>query len=115
MAAAESATAPAEDDAPASTGDDTTERKPHRRPRVFDATPRKRREIDPGSCCPDCSGDLSFVGEDVSEMLDMVAAQLKVLQSARLKKSCRRCEKMVQDPAPSRAIPGSMASAALLA
>lgn len=44
-----------------------------------------------------------------------VAAQLKVLQIARLKKSCRRCEKMVQDPAPSRPIPGSMASAALLA
>jgi transposase len=55
------------------------------------------------------------VGEDVSEMLDMIAAQLKVLEIARLKKSCRRCEKMVQEPAPSRPIPGSMASAALLA
>ncbi len=48
-------------------------------------------------------------------MLDLVAAQLKVLQIARLKKSCRRCERMVQEPAPSRPIPGSMASAALLA
>nr|WP_263399453.1 hypothetical protein [Roseicitreum antarcticum] len=48
-------------------------------------------------------------------MLDLVAAQLRVLQIARLKKSCRRCEKMVQEPAPSRPIPGSMASAALLA
>ena len=55
------------------------------------------------------------MGEDVSEMLDLVAAQLKVLQIARLKKSCRRCERMVQEPAPSRPIPGSMASAALLA
>jgi transposase len=115
IAAAESATAPAGDDAPASTGDDTTERKPRRRPRVSDTTPRERRELDPGSCCPDCGGDLRLVGEDVSEMLDLVAAQLKVLQIARLKKSCRRCEKMVQEPAPSRPIPGSMASAALLA
>jgi transposase len=115
IAAAGSATAPAEDDVPASTGDDTTERKPRRRPRVSDTTPRERRELDPGTCCPDCGGDLRLVGEDVSEMLDLVAAQLKVLQIARLKKSCRRCEKMVQEPAPSRPIPGSMASAALLA
>jgi transposase len=39
------------------------------------------------------------VGEDVSEMLDLIAAQLKVVQIARLKKSCRRCERMVQVPA----------------
>lgn len=46
-------------------------------------------------------------------MLALVAAQLKVLQIARPKKSCRRCVKMVQEPSPSRPIPGSMASAAL--
>ena len=45
----------------------------------------------------------------------MIAAQLKDIQIARLKKSCRRCEKMVQSPAPSRPIPGSMAGAGLLA
>ena len=28
--------------------------------------PRERREIDPGSCCPDCGGDLRLVGEDTS-------------------------------------------------
>jgi transposase len=119
IAAAESVTAPtdedAADDAPAFTSNDTNERKPRRRPRVSDTTARERRELDPGSCCPDCGGDLRLVGEDVSDMLDLVAAQLKVLQIARLKKSCRRCEKMVQEPAPSRPIPGSMASAALLA
>jgi transposase len=119
IAAAESVTAStdedAADDAPVSASDDTNERKPRRRPRVSDATPRERQELDPGTCCPDCGGDLRLVGEDVSEMPDLVAAQLKVLQIARLKKSCRRCEKMVQEPAPSRPIPGSMASAALLA
>lgn len=119
IAAAESVSASTDedagDDAPASTSDDTNERKPRRRPRVSDATPRERRELDPGTCCPDCGGDLRLVVEDVSDMLDLIAAQLRVLQIARLKKSCRRCEKMVQEPAPSRPIPGSMASAALLA
>ena len=55
------------------------------------------------------------MGEDVSELLDMIAAQMKVVQIARIKKSCRRCEKMVQEPAPSRPIPGSMAGPNLLA
>jgi transposase len=86
-----------------------------RRPRVSDATPRERRELDPGTCCADCGGDLRVVGEDVSELLDMIAAQMKVIQIARIKKSCRRCERMVQEPAPSRPIPGSMAGPNLLA
>ena len=86
-----------------------------RRPRVSDVTPRERRALDPGSCCPDCGGDLRVVGEDVSELLDMIVAQMKVVQIARIKKSCRRCERMVQEPAPSRPIPGSMAGPNLLA
>ena len=99
-----------------------------RRPRVSDATLRERRELDPGACCPDCGGDLRVTpeacdlmctygatGEDVSELLDMIAAQMKVIQIARIKKSCRRCERMVQEPAPSRPIPGSMAGPNLLA
>jgi len=89
--------------------------KPRRRPRVSDDTPRERRELDPGNDCPDCGGDLRVVGEDVSELLDMIVAQLKVIDIARIKKSCRRCEKMVQVPAPSRPIPGSMAGPNLLA
>lgn len=95
--------------------DETAVPKLRRRPRVSDATPRERRELDPGTCCPDCGGDLRVVVEDVSELLDMIAAQMKVIQIARIKKSCRRCEKMVQEPAPSRPIPGSMAGPNLLA
>jgi len=95
--------------------DEVSAPKLRRRPRVSDATPRERREFDPGTCCPDCGGDLRTVGEDVSELLDMIAAQMKVIQIARIKKSCRRCEKMVQEPAPSRPIPGSMAGPNLLA
>jgi transposase len=48
-------------------------------------------------------------------MLDMIVATLKVIEIARVKKSCRVCEKMVQPPAPTRPIPGSMATASLLA
>lgn len=86
-----------------------------RRPRVSDKTLRERHELDPGTCCPDCGDELRVVGEDVSELLDMIAAQMKVIQIARIKKCCRRCEKMVQEPAPSRPIPGSMAGPNLLA
>ncbi|SPJ26383.1 hypothetical protein PAA8504_04241 [Palleronia abyssalis] len=93
----------------------TTEAKSRRRPRVSDETPRERRELDPGTCCPECGGDLRVVGEDVSELLDMIAAQMKVVQIARVKKSCRRCERIVQAAAPSRPIPGSMAGPGLLA
>lgn len=89
--------------------------KPRRRPRVSDSTPRERRELDPGACCPDCGGDLRVVGKDVSELLDMITAQMKVIEIARIRKPCRRCEKMVQVPAPNRPFPGSMAGSGLLA
>jgi transposase len=118
ITAAESETAVVEggqDETALETTNAAGDRPMSRRPRVSDSTPRERQELDPGSCCPDCGGDLRVVGEDVSEMLDLIAAQLKVVQIARLKKSCRRCERMVQMPAPSRPIPGSMAGAGLLA
>ncbi|BAQ67585.1 transposase [Rhodovulum sulfidophilum] len=89
--------------------------KSRRRPKVSKDIPRERREFDPGDTCPDCGGDLRVVGEDVSELLDMIAAQLKVTEIARVKKSCRRCERIVQVPAPSRPIPRSMAGPGLLA
>ncbi|ARE41963.1 Mobile element protein [Rhodovulum sp. P5] len=118
VAMAEAETTPAEDNAPGK--DDTAAEEedgktPRRRPRVSDTTPRERRELDPGDTCPDCSGELRVVGEDVSELLDMIAARLKVIEIARIKKSCRRCETMVQEPAPSRPIPRSMAAPSLLA
>lgn len=103
------------DTAKAPPGGEADRKKPRRRPRVSESTPRERRELDPGDSCPDCGGDLRVVGEDVSELLDMITAQLKVIEIARVKKSCRRCEKMVQSPAPSRPIPGSMAGPGLLA
>lgn len=89
--------------------------KQRRRPKVSKDTLRERRELDPGDNCPDCGGDLRVLGEDVSELLDMIAAQLKVIEIVRIKKSCRHCEKVVQQPAPSRPIPRGMAGPSLLA
>ena len=86
-----------------------------RRPRVCEATPRERKEMDPGETCLECGGALRLIGEDVSKILEIVSATLKVIEVARLKKSCRCCEKIVQAPAPSRPIPGSMAGPSLLA
>lgn len=88
---------------------------PRRRPRVSEQTPRERRELDPGATCADFGGQMRVVDEDMSEMLDIIAARIRVLQIARIKKSCRVCTRMTQVPAPSRPIPGSMATASLLA
>ena len=122
VAKAEADDTPPEEDEPLEQGPPPTdeaeaapEKKHRRRPRVSQDTPRERRELDPGDACPDCGGDLRVVGEDVSELLDMIAAQIKVIEIARPKKSCRRCERMVQEPAPSRPIPRSMAGPSLLA
>lgn len=105
------------DDAPAPVSADagSSDARPRRRPRVSVDTPRERRELDPGNTCPDCGGELRLVGEDLSEIIEMITAKLKVVEVARPKKSCRCCEKIVQAPAPSRPIPGSMAGSSLLA
>lgn len=118
IAASENSTKPIDEDdeiVPEASTDPSREKVIRRRPRVSEKAVRERREIDPGRVCPDCGGELRLVGEDASEILDVIAAQMKVIEVARLKKPCRCCEKMVQLPAPSRPIPGSMAGAGLLA
>lgn len=101
--------------AAAASAETTPGPRPSRRPRVSADTPRQRHELDPGSSCPECGGELRLVGKDVSEILEIITAKLQVIEVARSKKSCRCCEKMVQVPAPSRPIPGSMAGGSLLA
>src|SRR4051812_7425842 len=66
--------------------------------------------------CPCCGGALHAIGEDTSEMLDIVPAQLRVKVIRRPRYGCRACEgAVVQAPAPERPIPGGMATEALLA
>ena len=111
------ATTPSETDYQTGKDDDKDQpdRKPRRGRRKLPADlPRQRTVLDPGEICPDCGGHLRLLGEDINEILDYVAAKLTVLQVARLKKSCRLCEKIVQPPAPSTPIPRAMAGANLL-
>jgi transposase len=59
--------------------------------------------------CPCCSGALHRIGEDVSERLDMVPAQFRVVVVRRPKYACRSCEEIVvQAPAPARLIEGGL-------
>jgi transposase len=68
------------------------------------------------SCtCITCGGALRRVGEDVSEMLEFVPEQWKVIRHVRPKYACGRCHTLAQAPAPIRPISRSMAGPGLLA
>src|SRR3954447_2554267 len=79
--------------------------------------PRVEVLVDVGDkSCPCCGGALHVIGEDTSEMLDIVPAQLRVKVIRRPRYACRACEgAVVQAPAPERPITGGMATEALLA
>ena len=68
-----------------------------------------------GDTCGCCGGALHAIGESVSEMLDWVPAQLRVVRITRPKYACRSCNKVVQAAAPERLIAGGLATPALLA
>src|SRR4051812_1115679 len=78
--------------------------------------------------CPCCGGALHVIGEDTSEMLDVVPAVLRVRVIRRPRYACRACEEavvqapaperpvtVVQAPAPERPVTGGVATEALLA
>jgi transposase len=65
--------------------------------------------------CPACGGDLSKLGEDVSEVLEYVPARFKVIRHVRPKLSCSKCDVIVQAEAPSRPIARGLAGPGLLA
>ena len=96
MATGEATAAPAEAEATADARGERTLPRRRGKPRIAATTPRERVVLDPGERCPDCGGTLRLVGEDVAEMLELVASQLKVIETARLKKSCStNCEASV--------------------
>jgi transposase len=66
--------------------------------------------------CRSCQAQLHRIGEDVSERLDIVPAQFRVLVTRRPKYACRSCEEIVvQAPAPSRLIEGGIPTEATVA
>ncbi|HEY6254730.1 MAG TPA: IS66 family transposase [Xanthobacteraceae bacterium] len=89
--------------------------KPRRKP-LPDHLPREEVVLDtPAEACPCCGGALHSIGESVSEMLDWVPAQVRVIRIRRPKYGCRACATVHQAPAPERPIAGGLATPALLA
>jgi len=77
--------------------------------------PRERVVVPAPSCCPCCGGRLAKLGEDITETLEVVPRQWKVIQTVREKFTCRSCEKIAQPPAPFHVIARARAGASLLA
>jgi transposase len=104
MAAAETITVPAFE-----------RRRPARRP-LPEQLPRERIVYPVPAACPCCGGStLRKIGEDVTETLELIPRQWKVIQHVREKFSCRACEAISQPPAPSHPIARGRAGPTLLA
>jgi hypothetical protein len=77
--------------------------------------PRETVEHTPACTCPDCGAAMKRIGEDVAEILEYVPASFKVMRHVRPKLACAACQKIVQEPAPSRPIARGIAGPGLLA
>jgi transposase len=77
--------------------------------------PRIEEVIAPDVTCG-CGAERHIIGEDVSERLDIVPAQFRVIVTRRPKYACRSCEAgIVQAPAKTRLIEGGMPTEATIA
>jgi transposase len=90
-------------------------KRPARQP--FPEHLRRERVIEPGPTACLCCGSprLRKLGEDVTETLEVIPRQWKVIQHVREKFTCRDCEKISQAPAPFHVIPRGWAGPSLLA
>jgi transposase len=78
--------------------------------------PRERVVIAAPESCPCCgSTKLSKLGEDITETLEVIPRQWKVIQTVREKFSCQDCETIAQPPAPFHVTPRGFAGPNLLA
>jgi transposase len=91
-----------------------TRRKPVRRP-LPAHLPRERMVIPGPTACLCCGGTLSKLGETVTETLESIPRQWKVIQTVREKFVCRVCETITQPPAPFHPIARGRAGPNLLA
>nr|MDZ8097190.1 IS66 family transposase [Nostoc sp. DedSLP01] len=90
-------------------------KRPSRKP-FPEHLPRERIVITAPSNCPCCgSAKLSKLGEDITETLEVIPRQWKVIQTVREKFSCRECETITQPPAPFHVTPRGFAGPNLLA
>jgi hypothetical protein len=75
-------------------------KRPSRKP-FPDHLPRESVVIAAPENCPCCgSAKLSKLGEDITETIEVIPRQWKVIQTVREKFSCRCCETITQPPAP---------------
>ena len=89
-------------------------RRPARRPLPLHLA-RERIVYPTPAVCPCCGGgSLRKIGEDVTETLELIPRQWKVIQHVREKFSCRACEAITQPPAPSHPIARGRAGPKLL-
>jgi transposase len=78
--------------------------------------PRERVVVPALTSCPCCGSDkLCKLGETITETLEVIPRQSKVIQTVREKFACRTCETITQPPAPFHAIPRAWAGPSLLA
>ena len=94
--------------------DPFTRRKPVRAP-LPEHLPRERVVIPGPTACPCCGGRLTKLGETITESLESVPRQWKVVQTVREKFTCRTCETITQPPAPFYPIARGRAGPNLLA
>jgi transposase len=78
--------------------------------------PRERVVVPRPTACLCCGGSrLRKLGETVTETLEVIPRQWKVIQHVREKFTCRDCEKISEAPAPFHVIPRGWAGPSLLA
>lgn len=79
--------------------------------------PRIERVIEPDSLlCPCGCGEMHKIGEDRTERLDIVPAQLRVIVTVRPKYACRACtDGVIQAPAPAHLIEGGLPNESAIA
>ncbi len=105
----------AERSAPSTVVKSFERRRPVRKP-FPEHLPRERVVIAAPASCPCCgSTKLSKLGEDMTETLEVVPRQWKVIQTVRERFSCRQCETITQPPAPFHVTPRGFAGPSLLA
>jgi transposase len=76
-----------------------TRRKPMRKP-YPDHLPRERVVVEAPTNCGCCGSDrIVKMGEDITETLEVIPRQWKVIQTVREKFTCRACEKISLPPA----------------
>ncbi|SLN61472.1 Transposase IS66 family protein [Marinovum algicola] len=90
-------------------------RRPARKP-FPEHLPRERVVIEAPTTCTCCGSDrIVKMGEDVTDTLEVIPRQWKVVQTVREKFTCRHCEKISQAPAPFHPTPRGWAGPNLLA